>query len=186
MGDTFAGLIGKGASAADIAAHLDRLDSRRRIRQVRACGAGLQKKLWNIARGHARLDVASFVPEPDRTVVYCGRNSLPVFKIFEKRFWRPGAGGEVVGYNHQTMSVATGPGYFVTRDSADGEILFDYTADPRLQPPGWPDIKPNKGLVAGAVYGGMIDYNRRVSKHTVIGSATRKGKPMGAFYLLTR
>ena len=32
----------------------------------------------------------------------------------------------------------------------------------------------------------MIDYNRFVSKNTVIGKATKKGKDLGQYYMLTR
>lgn len=185
MADTFVSLIERGASAEEIAGHLDGLDEAARIEQVRACGAGNQKKLWEIIAGKT-VNVATFVPESDATVIYAGRNSLPVFSLFQKRFWRPADGGSVVGYNHQTMSPFTGPGYFHTKDSDNGELLFDYTELPTLRPPGWPPIKPNKGLIAGPVYGGMKDYCRRVSKDTVLGTAHKNGKPMGQFFLLTR
>ena len=64
--------------------------------------------------------------------------------------------------------------------------MFDYNSVDDRQPPGWPAVKPNSGILPGAVYGHMIDYNRYVSKDTVIGYATKKGKPLNQYYLLTR
>ncbi len=185
MSETFVSLIDKGASATDIAAHLDGLDEGERVGQVRACGGSQQKKLWDLIEGHGKVDVSGFVPDSEQTVIYAGRNSLPVFNFFQKRFWRPADGGPIVGFNYQSMSKFTGPGYFHTKDWEKGEILFDYTELPTLRPPGWPAIKPNKGLIAGPVYGGMKDYCRRVSEKTVLGIATKMDKPMGQFFLLT-
>ena len=41
------------------------------------------------------------------------------------------------------------------------------------------------GLIPGIVFGNMLDYCRRVSKHTVIGAAYREGKARGAYFILT-
>lgn len=180
-------LIHKGAGAEAIAQLLDAMDEATRVAEVRAIGGGDQAKLWELAEGRAApLDVFAPSSETDRTIIYAGRNSLPAFRIFEKRFWRRGDGKGVLGYNEQTMQPFTGPGYFTVRDGDGGEMVFDYTSLPDLQPPGWPALAPNKGVIAGAVYGHMIDYNRRLSRDTYIGRASKKGKLMEAYYLLTR
>jgi hypothetical protein len=181
----FCKLIEDGAKVSDIGDHLDALDEAERIEQVRACGAKLQAKLWEAAEGQA-VTAQDFVEEPDKTIIYAGRNTLPAFNFFQKRFWRPADGGDIVGYNHQSMSKITGPGYFVTEDGDNGELVFNYVKTAELQPPDWPGLKPNTGLIPAAVYGNMLDYNRRVSKDTVIGCATKKGKTIGQYYLLTR
>lgn len=182
---TFSDLIDKGASADDIASHLDGLPEPERIAQVRGLSGAHQKKLWKLVEGAPPMKLADFVKDAGKTVIYAGRNSLPAFNLFEKRFFRPTDGGDVVGYNHQKMSALTGPGYFVTEDGDNGELVFDYVKEAKLRPPGWPALKKNKGLIGGPVYGNMIDYNRRVSAHTVVGSATKKGKEMDQYYMLT-
>lgn len=184
---SFAELIDKTAPIEDIAQHLDALAPADRVREVREIGRRLQTKLWDLAKGRHALSVQRFVDAPDQTVIYEGKNTVPVFSFFQKRFFRP-KDGPVVGYNHNGGFVTglVGPGYFLTEDSADGEILFDYTRLPSLQPPEWPAIKPNTGFAAGLVYGGMKDYIRWVSDTTVIGAAFIAGKPRNQYFLLTR
>jgi hypothetical protein len=182
--ETLSTLIAKeSATAAEIAAHLDALSEDARVAEVRACSGALQKKLWGLVEG-CGIDTTTFVPEAESTVIYAGKNSLAMFTHFEKRFWRV-PGGATIGYNQQSMKWFSGPGYFLVRDGDNGELLFDYTATPELQPTGWPSIRPNTGFYS-IVYGGMIDTNRRVSRDTVIGSAARNGKSIDSFYLLTR
>jgi len=181
----FCKLIEDGVALEKIGEHLDSLSEAQRIEEVRACGSKLQSKLWDAAEGATVLAV-DFVGEADKTVIYAGRNTLPAFSFFQKRFWRPSDGSDIVGYNHQSMSKFTGPGYFVTEDGDNGELVFNYVKTASFQPPEWPTLKPNTGLIPSAVYGNMLDYNRRVSKDTVIGCATKKGKAIGQFYLLTR
>jgi len=182
---TFSQLIADNASIDDIEAHLDGLDESKRIDEVRACSSKLQAKLWEAAAGQT-VKATDFVGDIDKTVIYAGKNTLPLFSFFEKRFWRPGDGSAVVGYNHQSMSKITGPGYFVTEDGDNGELVFNYVKEAGIQPPEWPKVRPNNGLIPRVVYGHMLDYNRRVSKDTVIGCATKKGKEIGQYYLLTR
>lgn len=186
-GDSFARLLERGAAMGDVTAHLDGLPADRRVAEVRAVGGRLQKLLWARARGHGAVDLASFVDQTGKTVIYAGKNSLPLFTDFEKRFFR-GATGEVAGYNHNPPLVAffTGPGYFVVEQAPEGELLFDYTRLPEHEVQGWPPKRPNSGLLAGVVYGGMKDYVRWVSRTTVIGAAFKGGKAREAYFLLTR
>lgn len=183
---TLTELIRASASAADIAHHLDEQTAQERVRQGLACSARDLKRLYERVKGHARLEVTSFVPAVEATVTYELKNSLPIFNVAQKRFFRP-ATGEVVGYNHTgPLLPLTGPGYFFVINGDDGELVFDYTRLPVLRPPGWPPVEPNTGLVAGPTYANMLDFVRFVSKHTVIGAAFRGGKPRNAYFLLTR
>lgn len=187
MSETFTTLIERAASADEIGRHLDDLPAEKRVEECLALPGRLEPKLWELVSGKGTITMAELVPVAEETVIYELKNNLPVFNISQKRFYRPKQ-GEVVGYNHTGAVAATfaGPGYFFAIDGENGEVVFDYTRLPTLQPPGWPEIKPNTGLIPGITYGNMLDYARRVSKHTVIGAAFKDGKPRNAYFLLTR
>ena len=91
----------------------------------------------------------------------------------------------VVGYNHQSMAWATGPGYFMARQEGD-EVAIDYTRLPDEKPPSWPPIIGNDKKLSRFVYYGMVDYLRRVSDHVTIGRAVRHGKVEDNWFLLVR
>ena len=57
---------------------------------------------------------------------------------------------------------------------------------PSEHPDGWPEIRSNERGLSRFVYGFMIDTLRRVSKHVTIGSAARKGKDLGSWFILCR
>jgi hypothetical protein len=87
------------------------------------------------------------------------------------------------------MSVFSGPGYFVCKNGDgehEGEIAIDYTHLPKSKPDSWPGIRGNEGGLAGLVYGGMVDYLRRVAQDVFIGSAHRGGKETGNYFVLSR
>src|SRR5207302_8830656 len=104
--------------------------------------------------------------------------------------------GAVVGYNHQSMSWFTGPGYFTVVPAMGeraGELLFDYTRVPQCTPQGddddddgWPPVKPNSSGLSKLVYGNLNDFCRRVSRDVIIGSATRFGKDIDSYFVLAR
>ena len=109
--------------------------------------------------------------------------------LFGSRFAR--AGGLVVGYNHQLMSFATGPGYFVVRPPTPGEahpdeLYFDYTSEPPAFPAGWPSFKPNTSGLSRAVYMNMKDFCRRVAKGVLVGKAYKLGVAQNAYFTLTK
>lgn len=185
--DTFTSLVQGGASATKIADHLDALTPQARVDECLALPGKLQPALFDLVKGQGELTIDDFVGATGETVIYELKNNLPVFNISQKRFYKPSE-GEVVGYNHTTGVAArfAGPGYFFAGNSSDGELVFDYTRLPTLQPEGWPEIRPNTGLIPGMTYGNMLDYVRRVSRHTVIGAAFRNGKSRNAWFLLTR
>ena len=97
------------------------------------------------------------------------------------------APGLPYGFNFQTLSPVTGPGYFVAQPSPERpEVLIDYTKVPDANPPGWPDVRSNERGLSRFVYGFMVDTLRRVSEHVTIGSAARQGKDLGSWFLLCR
>lgn len=185
----------KGVNPAAIADLLDQLADALRPRVVRDLGRRDQQALYAKFEGFASLRLVDLVP-PARSdleeVRHLGRNSLPAFKIFEKRFCRlpgslPDSPEALAGYNFQAMSPVTGPGYFMAREDAKtGEILVDYNRLPDQKPLGWPEIRSNERGLSRFVYGFMVDRLRRVSEHVTIGSAARKGKDLGSYFILSR
>lgn len=187
---SLAGLLrAPGATRLSISAFLDGLDEEARLREVRALPGGLQRKLWDACAG-AAVSLDEFVPSslPEgQVLVYGGRNSLPLFSIFEKRFAR--VGGAVVGYNHSAVSGLIGPGYFTVEPGTGaraGELFFDYERVPATAPAGCPPVRANTSGLGKLVFGGLHDFCRRVAAGVVIGEATRRGKPMGSYFVLAR
>ena len=185
----------KGVDPVAISDLLDNLTDEARPRVVRELGRGDQRALYQKVEGFASVQLVDLVP-PTRAdleeVRHLGRNSLPAFRIFEKRFCRlPGVRPErpdaLAGYNFQTMAPVTGPGYFVARDEANTrEVLVDYHRVPNEKPSDWPEIRSNERGLSRFVYGFMIDRLRRVSEHVTIGSAARNGKDLGSYFILSR
>jgi hypothetical protein len=172
-----------------LAAYLDGLDAAARLAECRALNGKEQKRLWEVCAGAPTFTAEDLVPTSvgeNKEVIWGGKNSLPAFRIFEKRFMR--FGGQVVGYNKQSTSWVTGPGYFVMVQSphASNEMRVDYTQVPKSTPPGWPEVKPNDRGFSNLVYKNLYDYLRRVSKNVCIGSATRLDKPMDSYFVLSR
>ncbi len=179
----------------DVAKFLDALSGADRILAIRAIGAKEQRRLYDAAESFAPVRLVELVP-PDvgdlAVVRHYGKNSLPFFTEFEKRFSRapdldPAAPSELMGFNYQTMSPITGPGYFIaTEDVQRGEVLVDYRRVPECHPADWPEIRGNERGLARFVYGFMVDTLRRVSEHVTIGSASRNGKDLGNWFVLCR
>jgi hypothetical protein len=149
--------------------------------------------LWEAAKGFRVLTLDDFVPpstEPLVQVIHDGKNSLALFKHFEKRFCKPRSPdpkAPLPGYNHQSTSALTGPGYFVVHPSADaGEVDIDYTKLPAEKPEGWPPIVPNSRGLGRFVYAGMIDVMRGIASHVTIGRARRGAKWLDAWFVLVR
>ena len=186
---TFADLLARtDVTQAQLAAHLDALDTEERVRQCRALGKSQQRRLWEVCAEAPAFTLEELIPSTETgTVRWAGKNSLPMFTHFEKRFARKGA--DVVGYNFNPgLAWFTGPGYFTTVQAPDRprEILFDYTRVPSTAPEGWPPVKANTSGGGKLVYGGMHDFCRRVSSTVIIGAATRLGKPIDAYFVLAR
>jgi hypothetical protein len=182
-------LLQEGASAGDIAGYLDGLAPDARIEEVLGVTGRGVKRLYEAVLGGAPPSLEELIPESTEGVlIYEGRNSLAAFSRFQKRFVRKG--GLVLGYNHQTMSFVTGPGYFaVHAPSGSGEhgeeLDFDYTLPPPSEVPGWPAYRPNEQGFSRFVFGHMHDYVRRVARGVVVGKAYRHGKDQDAYFSLT-
>jgi hypothetical protein len=190
------GLLGESAiKMVDVAKFIDDLSAADRVVAIRSLGAREQRRLYEAAGGFAPVRLTELVPPdvPDfGTVRHYGKNSLLLFTEFEKRFSRtpdrdPSAPGELIGFNFQTMSPVTGPGYYVAvEDESRGEVLVDYRRVPDQHPEDWPEIRSNERGLSRLVYGSMVDTLRRVSEHVTIGSAARNGKDTGNWFVLCR
>ena len=184
--DFFAG----GVDVPGLAVYLDGLARARRIAEVRDLAAVDQARLFDAAAGFRCVTLEDFVPAtvpPLRPVVHCGRNSLPLFRLFEKRFCRPDSAGAVLwGYNEQPWKALTGPGYFVARQATDAEVVIDYGEVPSHKPAEWPRILPNSARLSRFIYDRTRDFMRGVSQHVTVGRATRGGKPMDNWFVLCR
>ena len=174
---------------------LDGLAHDARVAAIRSVGRAEQRRLYAEVEEFLPLALEDLVPA-DRgdleTVRHFGRNTLPAFRLFEKRFCRPPgadrhAPAELWGYNHQSTARFTGPGYFVAREDPDrAEVWIDYTRLPAGRAAGWPEIRPNERGLARLVYGFMVDTLRRVSEHVTIGSAAKRGRDIGSWFALCR
>jgi hypothetical protein len=178
-----------------IAALLDGLAPEQRAEAARSLGRGAQRRLYAAVEGFLPLALADLVPAgvPDLAQVrHFGRNTLPAFRLFEKRFCRPpgtdaAKPDALYGFNFQTLAWLTGPGYFVASQVPERpEIWIDYTRLPAQRPEGWPRIRSNERGASRFVYGFMVDTLRRVSEHVTIGSAARRGRDIGSWFVLCR
>jgi len=171
----------------DVAALLDGLDNAARIEVVQNLGRREQRSLWESTKG-LPITLEQLVPAqvPELTPVrHHGRNTLPAFTRFEKRFFRDG--DAIYGANFQLVSPLTGPGYFSVRAApARHELFIDYTVLPHRAPAGWPPIVSAERGLSRLVYGGLSDHVRRVSAHVTIGMPARRGKPLGSWFVLCR
>jgi hypothetical protein len=161
-----------------------------RVEQLRAVTGKAVKRLYDAVAGAPEFTLEDLVPPGETgTVIYEGRNSLPMFSLFQKRFTR--IGGKVVGYNHQTMAWVTGPGYFVVEAAKSdgphpGELLFNYTLEPNVTVPGWPEYKANDRGLSRAVYMNMLDWCRKVGPGVLVGKAYKLDVEQGAYFSLSR
>jgi hypothetical protein len=174
---------------------LDGLDHAGRVEATRSLGRGAQRRLYETVDGYLPLHLDDLVPPHVGDLVpvrHHGKNTLPAFTHFEKRFCRPRGADPakpdtLYGFNFQTMSPLTGPGYFLAVEAPGRpEVWVDYNRVPDSHPEGWPGIRSNERGLSRFVYGFMIDTLRRVSTHVTIGSAARKGRDLGSWFILTR
>ena len=182
--------LGETVDLAGLADFLDHLDSPTRTREVRSLGAREQARLFDAAEGFRPVHLADFVAAgttPLSEVIHHGRNSLPAFCFFEKRFCIPEASrDELWGYNEQALKALTGPGYFIARQASEIEVVIDYCEVPPAKPASWPKILPNNARLSRFIYYRTRDFMRGVSRHVTIGRATRDGKPLNNWFVLCR
>jgi hypothetical protein len=180
---------------ADLAGALDGLGEPERIDAVAHLRRRELAELYEASAGNPPLHLTDFIPAsvgPRTEVIHEGKNSLPLFTRFQKRFCRPPASQADVlwGYNEQANRLFTGPGYFVAHHNERGELVIDYRSVPAARPEdlpdGWPAIIPNSARLSRFIYNGTVDVMRRVSQRVTIGRAERAGKPMDAWFALVR
>lgn len=189
---SLADLLRDGASAKEIERTLDALPPEERVAAVLEITGKNVGKLYEAMAEAPPLAMEEIVPAatPEgETIIFEGRNSLFTFSRFQKRFMRVGA--DIVGYNHQTWSFVTGPGYFLIKPALETsphptELYFDYTEVPAAAPEGWPALKVNDKGLSRPVYGGMHDFMRRVATGIMVGKAYKQGIEQGAWFTLSR
>ncbi|MFT4704906.1 MAG: hypothetical protein ACI81R_002614 [Bradymonadia bacterium] len=181
---------------------LDSLDHPARLEQLYTLRKKHQAALYELCAAAEPITFSHFVPDdvpPLQEVVHHGKNTLPAFKLFEKRFCRPDPAPpaerpELFGYNEGATRRLIGPGYFVahaTEGNAEwenrGAIVVNYFDVPDGGVvDGWPSIKPNNSGLQFFVYNKTRDFMRKVSEHASIGVAYKNEKPLGAYFILCR
>lgn len=176
----------------EISEYLDSLNHNERLLACRSLSPQNQAHLFELARDYQAIDLEFFVPsstEPLAQVIHHGRNSLPVFRFFQKRFCLPNQETpepQRWGYNEQAMITATGPGYFVAKNTDWGEVVIDYYQTPPAKPNSWPPILPNTEKLSRFIYYHTQDFMRGVSKHVSIGRAVKEGSLMNNWFVLCR
>jgi hypothetical protein len=160
---------------------LDEIGHFARVWSVHQWSRNDMARLWEAAKGFRAIDLTDFVPSstpPMVQVIHDGKNTLPAFTIFQKRFCRPSDPSleeSLVGYNYQSFSFVTGPGYYVAHPSAEaGEVDMDHTMLPAEKPDDWPPISPNDRALSRFVYYGLVDVVRGLSSHVTIGRVKKK------------
>ena len=174
---------------------LNESDPETRLAFVRALKPARQKKLFEAASGR-KVTLDAIVPPGEgelNEIIHEGKNTLPAFTHFQKRFCRPSLAQDpqdrtvLWGYNHLNVGAFTGPGYFVAYDDPEqGEVVIDYREIPPEKVESWPAIIGNNKKLGIFIYHGMIDRLRRVSDHVTIGRAFKGGKAMSAWFALVR
>lgn len=191
-------LIQSGATIEEIAAFLDGLAADARLAEMNALRRKDQIRLWDIAASAPDITLEHFVPAgtPARTeVIHNGKNTLPLFNYFQKRFCIQNDGDRVAcGYNEGSTRWLLGPGYFVLHDTTSdaawaerGAWVVDYFQVPTGDVvPSWPAIKPNSRGLQRLVYYQTRDFMRRVSSHVSIGRAWKRENSLPAWFVLCR
>lgn len=177
----------------EIAEQLDRMSHAERLEAIRSLGGPrAQARLWEAAAAAPVVTIDDLVPPdlpPLREVIWHGKNSLPAFTLFQKRFCRPEPGtapDQLWGYNHTAIAWLIGPGYFVVHREGDAPAAIDYRQVPPSHPANWPGVRSNSAGLSYFVYRDMVDYLRRVSEHVLIGRATRHGAELPNYFILCR
>ena len=188
-------LILDGKSIEEIGEWLNQQTSEDRLLHIRGLNKKTQKSLYILAASSEPLTLDYFVPaDQDNTeIIHEGKNSLPAFTLFQKRFCRRDD-GVVVGYNHGSTMNIVGPGYFIAQNTAGhnewedkGSVVIDYYTVPKDKPlASWPAVKGNGKGLQRLVYYKMHDFMRKVSNHVSIGVAYKNGSYSGNYFVLCR
>jgi hypothetical protein len=165
------------ADLAELTPVLDALTHGERLAWAYGLDESEQLALYALAHDQT-LSVDDLVGNGQEVVIHPGRNGLPLFNRFEKRFAR--LGDEVVGYNHNDtiggplnflVRRLIGPGHFLAYDTDAGEVWIDYRRIPSRRHPDFPTLVDNDHGVRALVFGNMVDVLRRASANVYIGNA---------------
>jgi hypothetical protein len=176
-----------------LAAILDGLGHEGRVHTTRTWSAKQQEALFEAAKGFRPAKLDFLVPEgvpPLNEVVHQGINSMPAFRVFQKRFTNTAKDGapQIFGFNRQVWEWFSGPGYFTAREGDGehaGELVIDYQTLPSQKPASWPEIRRNDGGTAALVYGGgLVDYVRPISNHVSVATAFKGTRHQNWFVLV--
>lgn len=188
-------LILEEKSIQEIGEWLNQQTKTERLLQIRSLTKKAQKKLYLLAEASEPLNLDYFAPSAKNNteIIHEGKNSLPAFTLFQKRFCRLDD-GSIVGYNHGSTMKLVGPGYFIAKETAGnkdwedkGSIVIDYYDVPKNKPlDSWPEIKGNGEGLQRLVYYKMHDFMRKVSEHVSIGVAYKGGSYSGNYFILCR
>lgn len=189
-------LIDAHLDIARLSRDLDDLGHFGRLWSVRQWTGRHMATLWEALLDFRPTTLDDFVPAataPLVEVIHYGKNSLPVATRFEKRFCKPqNTAGEtaLVGFNAQSFSALTGPGYFVAHATASGagvaEVAFDYTVTATEKVPSWPPIQPSARYLGRWVYAGSVDIVRALSAHVTIGRVRKNDAWTDTWFVLVR
>ena len=184
-------LAGKPIDFAAVGAYLDSLDTAGRVAEIRTIPGRLQAALFAAAQGKRAVAMEHFVPAQvpaKRFIRHFGRNSLPLFSDFEKRFALPQKDAtELWGYNHSPAMGLVGPGHFVVENGPDpGEVSINYYRIPPVRLDEAPALRSNTSWLSFFVYGNMVDVMRGVSEHVSVGRAIKNHKETNNYFLLCR
>lgn len=186
-------LLASGADHGTIAAFLDQATHAQRLDALFALSRSEQRALYERVAGAAPMTLDDLVGAPLQPVVHEGKNSLPLFRRFQKVCCRPDDGSaRVFGFNEGATRGLIGPGYFVAVASPDAErdlgaVVVDYALVPDTAvADGWPAVVDNSVGLQRFVFRGTRDYLRRVSQHASIGAAWKNGKPFNSWFVLCR
>jgi hypothetical protein len=187
-------------SISTIRDYLDVLSHDERLKECMKLGKKYQRRLFELAGDSEPITLDFFVPPsvPDDTeVVHHGRNTLPVFRRFQKPMLRPSNADSVLyGYNEGITKSLIGPGCFQAHSTSGnpeweerGAVVVNYFEVPpedAAMPDHWPKVKPNEKGLQKFVYGGTRDFMRKVSQHVSIGEAFKGEESINSWFVLVR
>jgi len=187
-------LMGPPVQRQELARVLDDVADDVRFKSVYELGRTDLARLFEAAADNAPLKLDHFVPADipvGAEVVHWGKNSLRLFRRFQKRFCRPAArASQLWGYNEHPLRYLTGPGYFVAREDEAKQVVVDYGALPTLPggnlPREWPRVAGNDAGLARLVFGGKRDLLRRVSNTVSVGRVEQNGRSLDIWFALVR
>ena len=99
-----------------IANWLDAQTAYDRLKAIQSLNKQQQRALFENVPIQHHLHLSTCA-EPNVEVIHDGKNSLPAFTTFQKRFVRLDD-ERVVGYNHASTMGVIGPGYFVLKETS--------------------------------------------------------------------